>query len=80
VPVCARQAAIAATDAVIDAEIENAFARYDHRDTMRAAKSMGFCMFNNVAIAARHALDVRGLQRAIVDSMCITAMAPKIFP
>jgi len=31
-------------------------------------QTMGFCFFNNVAVAVRHALDVRGLQRvAVVD-------------
>jgi acetoin utilization deacetylase AcuC-like enzyme len=62
-------AAVAATDAVIDGEIENAFCSVrppGHHATRSAA--MGFCFFNNVAVAARHALDVRGLERvAIVD-------------
>ncbi|WP_295641966.1 histone deacetylase family protein [uncultured Methylibium sp.] len=62
-------AAVAATDAVIDGEAENAFCAVrppGHHATRRQA--MGFCFLNNVAIAARHALDVRGLQRvAIVD-------------
>jgi acetoin utilization deacetylase AcuC-like enzyme len=62
-------AAVAATDAVIDGEVENAFCAVrppGHHATRDQA--MGFCFFNNVAIAARHALDVRGLQRvAIVD-------------
>ncbi|MBC3862911.1 histone deacetylase family protein [Undibacterium jejuense] len=62
-------AAVAATDAVIDAEIENAFCAIrppGHHATSKEA--MGFCMFNNVAVAAKHALEVRGLQRvAIVD-------------
>lgn len=62
-------AAIAATDAVIDAEIENAFCAVrppGHHATRK--ESMGFCMFNNVAVAAKHALEVRGLQRvAIID-------------
>src|SRR5450830_1769866 len=36
--------------------------------TMRGPANRWVCLFNNVAIAARHALDVRGLERvAIVD-------------
>jgi acetoin utilization deacetylase AcuC-like enzyme len=62
-------AAVAATDAVLDGEVENAFCSVrppGHHATRGAA--MGFCFFNNVAIAARHALDVRGLERvAIID-------------
>jgi acetoin utilization deacetylase AcuC-like enzyme len=62
-------AAVAATDLVLDGRAENAFCAIrppGHHATRDAA--MGFCFYNNVAIAARHALDVRGLERvAIVD-------------
>src|SRR5258705_1465026 len=62
-------AAVAATDAVLDGEVANAFCSIrppGHHATRNAA--MGFCFVNNVAVAARHALDVRGLERvAIVD-------------
>lgn len=61
--------AVAATDAVIEGRYENAFCSVrppgHHAEPARA---MGFCFFNNVAVAARHALDVHGLSRvAIVD-------------
>ncbi len=62
-------AAVAATDAVIDGRLDNAFCAVrppGHHATRH--ETMGFCFFNNVAVAARHALDVRGLQRvAVVD-------------
>ncbi len=62
-------AAIAATDAVIEGRYANAFCGVrppgHHAEPARA---MGFCFFNNVAVAARHALEVHGLERvAIVD-------------
>ena len=62
-------AAIAATDAVIAGEMENAFCAV--RPPGHHAchdKAMGFCFFNNVAIAARYALERHGLKRvAIID-------------
>ncbi len=62
-------AAVAATDAVMKGEVDNAFCSIrppGHHAT--PSTPMGFCLFNNVAIAAKHAMQVYGLQRiAIVD-------------
>ena len=62
-------AALAATDAVLAGELENAFCAIrppgHHAGSDQA---MGFCFLNNVAIAARYALERHGLKRvAIVD-------------
>ena len=62
-------AALAATDAVMAGELENAFCavRPPGHHACRD-KAMGFCFFNNVAIAAKYALARHGLERvAIVD-------------
>jgi acetoin utilization deacetylase AcuC-like enzyme len=62
-------AAVAATDAVIAGELDNAFcAIRPPGHHARPSEAMGFCLFGNVAIAAKHAMEVHGLQRvAIVD-------------
>jgi len=60
---------ITAVDAVLDGEVDNVYAlvrppgHHAERDTGR-----GFCIFGNVALAAIHARQVRGLSRvAVVD-------------
>jgi len=62
-------AAVAATKGVLDGEFDNAFCSVrppGHHATR--GRAMGFCFFNNVAVAARYALDAGGLKRvAIVD-------------
>ena len=62
-------AVMAATDSVIAGEMENAFcAVRPPGHHAERAKAMGFCFFNNIAIAAKYALERHGLQRvAIVD-------------
>jgi acetoin utilization deacetylase AcuC-like enzyme len=59
----------AAVDAVVSGETETAFCAVrppgHHAEPRRA---MGFCLFNNIAIGALHALDAHGLSRvAVID-------------
>lgn len=61
--------AVAAVDAVLVGEAMNAFVACrppgHHAET---AKPMGFCLFGNVSIAAKHALEYHGLSRvAVID-------------
>ena len=62
-------AAVAATDAVLQGTVRRAFCAVrppGHHAT--ADTAMGFCLFNNIAVAAAHARDAHGLERiAIAD-------------
>jgi acetoin utilization deacetylase AcuC-like enzyme len=59
--------AIAAADAVLDGRVRNAMALVrppgHHAE---AGQAMGFCLFNNVAVAAEHLIRRRGLKRVLV--------------
>jgi acetoin utilization deacetylase AcuC-like enzyme len=62
-------AAVLATDLVMRGEADSAFCsvRPPGHHACRA-RSMGFCIFNNVAVAARHARHAHGVERvAIID-------------
>ena len=62
-------AGVLAVDLVMEGKYDNAFCSVrppGHHATRNRA--MGFCFFNNIAVAAKHALEAHGLERvAIVD-------------
>jgi acetoin utilization deacetylase AcuC-like enzyme len=62
-------AVVEATDRVISGALDNAFcAVRPPGHHARPGAAMGFCLLNNVAIGALHALEVHGLERvAIID-------------
>jgi acetoin utilization deacetylase AcuC-like enzyme len=60
-------APLTAIDAIMKGEVNNAYCLVrppGHHALPEAA--MGFCLFNNVAVAARYALDKHGLERVMI--------------
>jgi len=59
--------AVRMVELLLDGEADTAFSAHrppgHHATPIRA---MGFCLFNNIAVAARFALDVRGLERVMI--------------
>ena len=58
---------LSAVDAVMKGEVESAFAlvRPPGHHALRW-ETMGFCLFNNIAIAAKHAVNGYGLERILI--------------
>ncbi|MBV9415650.1 MAG: histone deacetylase [Solirubrobacterales bacterium] len=59
--------AVRLVDLLLDGPAPYAFSAHrppGHHATQ--SRAMGFCLFNNVALAARHALDARGLERVLI--------------
>jgi acetoin utilization deacetylase AcuC-like enzyme len=58
---------VEATEAVLSGQVDNAFAlvRPPGHHALQQ-RGMGFCLFNNVALAARYALAERGLDRILI--------------
>jgi acetoin utilization deacetylase AcuC-like enzyme len=60
-------ALVRAVDAVMTGEVDNAFALVrppGHHATR--SRAMGFCLFNNIALGAQHALDAHHLERVLI--------------
>jgi acetoin utilization deacetylase AcuC-like enzyme len=58
---------IRATEAVVEGEVNGAFALVRPPGHHAVAKqAMGFCLFNNIAIAARYALEKYDLERVLI--------------
>jgi acetoin utilization deacetylase AcuC-like enzyme len=60
-------APLTAIDAVMKGEVDNAYCLVRPPGHHAVAESaMGFCLFNNVAVAARYAIDHYGLERVMI--------------